>query len=252
MPPHPIKAFLTSVLLALLWLGPVNAQSFGPLQGKSFGDGDQALVVFLHGDVSSGGPANYHYGLGQILAALEPGVTAVALLRPGYADGNGLKSPGTNHKRRDQYTSANNDLVAETLASLRTAFPDRPLFVAGHSGGAAQLGVVIARYPGLVDTALLVSCPCDIARWRRAQNARAYKRSQSPQYYVDRVQPDTQVITITGSEDTNTFPEMAADYVATLNANGGNGIAIVVDGSGHWDANISTSITKVIRKELAP
>jgi len=246
------KRLMLSFLPALLLLSAaLNAQDFGPLKGAVFGSGDRAIVVFLHGDVSGGGPANYHYGLGQILSALDETITAVALLRPGYEDGNGLKSPGTNYKRRDQYTRTNNDLLAKTLISIKAAYPDRELIVAGHSGGAAQLGVVIARYPNIVDTAILVSCPCDIARWRRAQDARPYQRSQSPQYYVDRVPAETRVITITGSADTNTFPEMAADYIAAFVANGGDGSAIVVDDGTHWDSKISTAITRVIREELA-
>lgn len=243
---------LTAIFLFAVSTLPGLAQDtdFGPLKGKVFGAGERATVVFLHGDVSGGGPANYHYALAEILTAFEPDITAVALLRPGYEDGQGRQSPGTNHKRRDQYTRANNDLVAQTLQSLRDAHPDRTLIVMGHSGGAAQLGVVIARFPGILDTAILVSCPCNIARWRRAQNARPYKRSQSPQYYVDRVPAETNVVAITGSSDENTFPALAQDYIDALNANGGNGTFQLIDGGTHWDATMSTSMLKTIRQIL--
>lgn len=63
------------------------------------------LVVVVHGDVSSGGPADYHLEFTKSLA--KPGVVAVALVRPGYSDAAGRTSEGTHYDRRDSYTPAN-------------------------------------------------------------------------------------------------------------------------------------------------
>ena len=52
--------------------------------GASTAGASPALVVVLHGDVSSGGPADYHFWTARNLAG--PGVVSVALLRPGYSD----------------------------------------------------------------------------------------------------------------------------------------------------------------------
>jgi pimeloyl-ACP methyl ester carboxylesterase len=39
--------------------------------------------------------------------------------------------------------------------------------VAGHSGGAAIAANILGRHPALIDAALLVSCPCDVEKWRQ-------------------------------------------------------------------------------------
>ncbi len=244
------KTLLVALFAALLAApSTIQAQTpeFGPLKGTVFGAGENTLAVFLHGDISGGGPAVYHNALAQLSAGLIKGVTAIALLRPGYDNGEGLISPGNNHKRWDQYTRANNDLLAETLQSLNAAYPDHRMIAIGHSGGAAQLGVVIARYPGIVDTALLVSCPCNIGRWRSENKRSAFKRSQSPQYYVDRVAPETVVVAITGSADENTFPALGRDYITALVANGGNGRFELIQGGTHWDSTMSTSMFKTLK-----
>ena len=44
------------------------AQSPGPLNGQMFGSGNKALVVVLHGDLSKGGPATYHYDIAKRIA----------------------------------------------------------------------------------------------------------------------------------------------------------------------------------------
>ena len=46
-----------------------TASDFGPLKGRSFGEGTKSVVVFLHGDVSRGGAANYHEALMESIKA---------------------------------------------------------------------------------------------------------------------------------------------------------------------------------------
>lgn len=225
-------------------------ETFGPLDGFVFGDGDQALVIFLHGDISGGGPANYHYRIVTSAGGGEPDAVIVGLLRPGYDDGAGRQSPGTNHERRDQYTAENNALVAETIASLIELYQPERTIVVGHSGGAAQLGVVIGRYPGLVDTAILLSCPCDLIRWRDARNARRFVRSESPIDFVDAIDPSTRIVAMTGVDDENTFPFLAEEYVAAAQANGLEAELILVEGATHWNGKLLYEITKLIKAEI--
>ncbi|MGC1494604.1 MAG: alpha/beta hydrolase [Sulfitobacter sp.] len=156
----PRLVFLNVVALFVLLIAPQvsnAADSYGPLKGKVFGTGQQFVVVFLHGDISKGGGATYHEAIMRVVAARAKHSSAIALLRPGYNDAQGLVSPGTNHNRRDQYTTENNDLVAQTLISIRALYPGARLIVVGHSGGAAQLDAVIGRYPNIVDTAILLA-----------------------------------------------------------------------------------------------
>lgn len=159
--------------------GPAELPGLEPLRGQVWGDGP-VMAVLLHGDVSRGGPADYLYERASRLAAENPALTVVALLRPGYYDREGRRSPGDNTDRFDHYTSANNALLATTLTNLRTAHGTRRLIALGHSGGAAQLGVVIGKYPGLVDGAVLAACPCDLEAWRQHRDWRPWRNSESP------------------------------------------------------------------------
>jgi len=77
------------------------------------------LVVFLHGSVSGGGPANYFYRHAERWASDGPGVVAVALLRPGYAARDGSESSGNHLQRRDIAWSTNVNSVANALEKLR-------------------------------------------------------------------------------------------------------------------------------------
>ena len=80
----------------------------------------KVLLVVLHGDVSSGGPANYHFALAQKLAT--DGVVTVAMIRPGYADGAGGESSGSHNGRNDHYTKENALEVAGAVARLKAHY----------------------------------------------------------------------------------------------------------------------------------
>lgn len=90
------------------------------------------LLVFIHGDLSGGGPADYVYERAQ--AAAGEGRVTVALLRPGYGDNQGNQSTGDNSNRQDSYTKHNIDAVA-ALTTLREHHKADRLILVGHSGG---------------------------------------------------------------------------------------------------------------------
>lgn len=188
--------------------------TFGPLAGEVFGAGRRMLLIMVHGDVSRGGPADSMYRFAPRLAAANRGLTTAVVLRPGYEDSRGNRSPGNNFGRSDQYTAENNDLLAETIADLKRKVGARKTVVVAHSGGAAQTGVVIGRYPGLVDVAVLVSCPCNLDEWRRGETP--LMRSQSPHDYITSVPRGTRVILITGTGDDITPPRLAEAYARDL------------------------------------
>ena len=61
----------------------------------------------------------------------------------------------------------NTDAIAEAIEALKWRFRASKVIVAGHSGGAAITANILGRDPGLIDAALLVSCPRgDVNRWR--------------------------------------------------------------------------------------
>ena len=210
-----------------------HAAGPGPLEGQIFGSGRDVLFVALHGDLSNGANADYHHDIARRIARSHSNVTAFGLIRPGYRDSAGNASRGSNNKRRDHYTSTNNKLVADTIRNLKNSIGASRVVALGHSGGAAQLGAVIGRFPGLIDSAILVSCPCDIKRWRQMRGRSAWTKSQSPSRFVNKVPSSTRVIAITGSSDGNTRPVLASAYVERLQKNGVPSAFIEVSGADH-------------------
>ncbi|MCF4165380.1 S9 family peptidase [Zavarzinia compransoris] len=245
-----LRSFAFGLLLAASTAASaLRAETVGPLAGRIWGTGDAVTVVLIHGDVSSGGPADYLYPMAELLAAAHPDARVVALLRPGYEDSDGRKSEGSNNGRRDHYTETNNDLLAAALKAARGA--SRRLVVMGHSGGSAQLGAVIGRHPGIVDSAILVSCPCDLRRWRKDRNRKVWSNSQSPSTYAEDVPATTRVIAITGARDDNTFAYLASDYVADLREAGVDASFTEVAGAGHRFDALSAAVAQAIAGEIA-
>lgn len=178
-------------------------------------DYQPTLVVMLHGDISSGGPANYHVPH-MLEIAQNDRIVAVAIVRPGYSGGKGRKSDGSNYGRRDSYTKRNNTAVGEAITKLKKLHNANRVVLIGHSGGAAMAGVIIGMFPGLVDKAILVSCPCNISQWRKMRGRKAWKRSLSPSSFVGKIPQSTEVVVIVGKKDKNTRPRLSIDYVASL------------------------------------
>lgn len=238
--------------LSLVWLGTAGlAQSPGPLQGKMFGGGTRALIVVLHGDVSKGGPADYHYDIAAKIAAQNKSTSVFAMLRPGYADSQGAKSPGSTNNRRDHYTKTNNSMVAQTIQALAQQTGNSRVIAVGHSGGAAQIGAIIGAYPGLIDSAILVSCPCNITRWRQAGGKSAWRNSVSPHSLVPKIAPGTRIITAVGTADNNTFPQLSQDYVASALARGLPASFVPINGARHGFNGLQATVEKLVKSEVS-
>jgi dienelactone hydrolase len=206
------------------------------------------LVVFLHGDAYSGGPADYLYEYAYRFA--KPGVVSVALLRPGYSDKTGRTSQGTHYGRSDSYTPGNIAAVGGAIEALQKHFRPRRTIVVGHSGGAAIAGVLIGKKPGLIQGAVLVSCPCDIARWTSERGWRPWTRSESPSSYITKVPPSTTVAAITGANDDNTRPRLAQDYASSLAKRGVRARFELVKGAGHYFLGDLQSATTAAVNEM--
>ena len=124
------------------------------------------LVVVLHGDAPFNKP-DYQDTFAAKVAAANSDVIVAAILRPGYTDPQGNTSEGERGQTTgDNYNARNVDAIAAAIGELRQRFQTRRLVVVGHSGGAAITANILGRHPALIDAALLVSCPCDVKRWR--------------------------------------------------------------------------------------
>jgi pimeloyl-ACP methyl ester carboxylesterase len=213
---------------------------------KTFGNEADAatLIVVVHGDISDGGAATYHIAFAETLA--RPGAIVVALTRPGYPDDQGRISEGHTLGRHDNYTPRNIAAVGGAIAALKHYYGPRRVIYVGHSGGAAIGGVLIGRSHGLIDAAVLISCPCDIPRWLRERRQPAWRRSESPSFHAGRVPRATWVAVIAGEADTNTFPAQAEDYVKRLTRRGVDARFVVVEGAGHGLSGLGTAATKAV------
>ena len=210
----------------------------------------KTMVVWLHGDVSSGGPANYHFRPAEQFAretnAKE--LLSIALVRPGYPDGAGNSSSVAllNTGRQDHYTKINITEVASAIERLRNRFKPERVFIVGHSGGAATAAVMVGLFPRLVQGAILVACPCDLVAWRSGR--RPWSASENPTGWVSQVPPQTIVYALTGNQDDNTPPQLAIDYVAKLSSVGVTAEFQLLENESHNSAFRSPAVTQAVLK----
>jgi pimeloyl-ACP methyl ester carboxylesterase len=258
--------FTVGALLVLLSVGPAAARCpprstiveyvFGGglcMAATTFGTdtagAHPTLIVVVHGDISDGGAATYHAEFARTLA--RPGVVAVALIRPGYAGGDRRSSQGSNYGRIDSYSAATVAAIGGAIESLRSYYRPRRVIYVGHSGGAAIGGVLIGKRPRLIDAAVLVSCPCDIARWLVERRKPQWTRSLSPAHHLHRVAPTTQVVAITGTADDNTTPQLARDYAARLAARGVPARFVAVEDAGHGFSGVRAATEAAVNEIVA-
>ena len=179
------------------------------------------LIVVLHGDL--GGPG-YMYAAARKLAEASDSVIAVGLLRPGYTDDSGNRSSGVEGRWvGDNYTIQVVDAIAGAIDTLRRVFNPGHVILVGHSGGAAITADLIGRHPRLVDAAVLVSCPCDVPKFRHhmfdLQRQPIWLmpvRSLSPMDLAGEVDPTTVVKIVVGDSDNVALPAFSSAYAARL------------------------------------
>jgi pimeloyl-ACP methyl ester carboxylesterase len=206
------------------------------------------LMVYLHGDKSSGAPLSWELNYSQQFMSAD--VAAVTMVRPGYPTESGARSSG-NTQREDHYTDHNVSAVAGALKRLKNAHKARKLVVVGHSGGSAVTGVLFGKFPGLADAIVLLSCPCDVANWRNSQNKRAWPRSLSPSDFTANVPMNGRVLAMTGSRDTNTDERLARNYVVKLKGRGVNAVFRSIAGADHDAITSNPDAVAAIKEFLA-
>jgi poly(3-hydroxybutyrate) depolymerase len=209
------------------------------------------MVVWLHGNVTSGGPANSHFRIAQKAAAdfVAENVLALALVRPGYPDGTGESSSGNDYGRADNWPRAIIADIGTAIERLRLKYKPDAVIIAGHSGGAAIAAVLLGMKPQLAGAAILVACPCDLVGWRAGRRGMPWV-SENPMQWVDKVSPATKVIALTGSRDDTTAPELGKTYVEGLKARGIDAIFQLVPGAGHIDVLRSPAVSDVTSRLL--
>ena len=124
------------------------------------------LIIVLPGD-SPAGPPTYQYRFAERAAAAIPDAVVAAVLRPGYSDGEDRSDGMRGETTGDNYTPEVINAVATVLSELKTKYHPRRVILVGHSGGAAITANLLNQQGIAADAALLVSCPCDLAAWRK-------------------------------------------------------------------------------------
>lgn len=211
----------------------------------------ETMLVWLHGNVSTGGPANSHFRVAK-KAADDLGtdrVLSVALVRPGYPDGTGAYSSGSDNGRIDNWTQPVVAEIGTVVARLGDRFRPKAVILIGHSGGAAIAAALLGMRPDLAAAAILIGCPCDLHAWRLGRGTIPWL-SEDPTRRVAEVPLQTRVIALTGSLDTTTVPSLAADYVARLRSRGVDAEFRLVPGAGHVDILGSPAITSAASELL--
>lgn len=210
----------------------------------------QTMVVWLHGDISSGGPATYHFAAAQRAAEelAADKVLSVALVRPAYDDGEGGTSSARIMAHSDHYTKVNMKEVATAIRRLRERFHPHAVILVGHSGGAATSANILGMFPDVANAAVLVACPCDIDKWRAMRMARPWSASESPIKWADRVDTKVHVIALTGDKDDNTDVSLAKEYVERLNQRGINAVFRPLAGQTHNGAFRTPDVMAAVKE----
>jgi fermentation-respiration switch protein FrsA (DUF1100 family) len=254
----------TCTLLFIVYLGTSWGVMAAPCEAEDFetkvsGDRDcllmrrygpadpKVLVVWLHGNVSSGGPASSHFKLAENAARYFSAdrVLAVALVRPGYPDGTGAYSSGSDSGRTDNWRRQAVLEIGAVIGRLKDKFNPQSTLIIGHSGGAAIAAVLLGLQPDLAGNAILIGCPCDMAAWRLGRS-RVPWISEDPLAWVKQVKPNTKIIAITGSLDTTTAPELAKTYIVHLQGRNIRASFTSIPDAGHIDVLKSPAVIEAI------
>ncbi|MYG53883.1 MAG: prolyl oligopeptidase family serine peptidase [Rhodospirillaceae bacterium] len=193
----------------------------------------ETLAVYFHGDVPSGRPVDFVFGIGRAVALR--GANAVILIRPGFR-GAGRRSSGT--ATHDQYAFASRGIdeiesMGEAVARLKAHHRATRLVLMGSSGGALIAGVLLGMRPDLVDAVLLISCPCDVPQLLFEKGFRSSEFTQSPHKWLEKANPKAKIVAVSGSADHTTPPHHVEKYIAAARARGHDAQFLIVPGAGH-------------------
>ncbi len=217
------------------------------------------LVFVLHGDAPSGNPSS-QYILAQSIANSNKNTIGVGILRPGYTDPEGYSSDGMRGLAvGDNYTPDRIKAIAEVILQLKHIYKPAKTILIGNSGGAAIVGDIIALYPELVNSAILISCPCNVPKWRAYMEKGKEASPQwsmavssiSPDEVADKINDSTQVVIISGEQDSIVPPEYSINYYNLLKNKHKAATLIKIKDEGHkilLHDSVMTPITLLLKK----
>ncbi|HLX92419.1 MAG TPA: alpha/beta hydrolase, partial [Puia sp.] len=111
--------------------------------------------------------------------------------------------------------------------------------------------------PGLVNKAILASCPCELPQWRQYMGSKqpgfsAWKdsvNSVSPESVIGRISKNTSVLVVCGEKDETTPVRFSKRYYERLRSDGVNARFVQIPGQGH-EIFFSTGLDQAIDEFL--
>lgn len=183
------------------------------------------LLIFIHGDgIPGGAPSDYLKF--QATKFSTPNTVPIVLIRPGYYDSYDNYSTGesyafSNHGYpADSYRPETVATLAAAVANLKSFYHPRCTILVGHSGGAAMSGIILGKYPHLVNGAVMASVVGDVQKWATKHNWGSYAHSLSPNAWVEKIPKESFVYIVSGTKDENTYPSMSKEYYDLLKQQG--------------------------------
>lgn len=221
--------------------------------------GSPNLAFVLHGDAPDIKP-NGQYGLASIIAHTNKNTIGIGILRPGYSDPDSNTSDGMRGMAiGDNYTEDRIKAIAEVIQKLKKVYKPKNTILIGHSGGAAIAADIIALYPGLVNSAVLIGCPCYVSEWR---TYRLHCPNSSPQWstavtsispdqVADKINDTTKVVIISGDKDVMVPQLYSLNYYNYLQSKNKSVRFVNVMGEGHnilFHDSVLNSVSRLIKQ----
>ncbi|WP_026958828.1 alpha/beta hydrolase family protein [Aliagarivorans taiwanensis] len=206
----------------------------------------QTLVVYLPGDLASrnGLDPRYLFTEAEQIPETYDGAIGVSILRPSTHDEFGNKSPGKKlYGSDDNKTEENIHYVASTIEHIQEQYSVTRTIAVGHSGGAMTLGVIIGKYPLLLDAVVLVSTVCDISKYRKDRGKGKWPKSLSPDDYAASIPSATEIVLVTGAKDSNTRPKFARQCEELYQEAGLTVSLVLVEGASHRFSTMKDAIS---------
>ena len=129
------------------------------------------------------------------------------------------KLNNTNQNHGYPYDSYQPHIVAtlaDAVKNLKTFYAARCTILVGHSGGGIMSAIILGKYPGLANNAVLASIVGNPREWASKHGFGDFKNSLLPNDFVNGIPKQDYVYIVSGDNDTNTYPDMAKSYYDLL------------------------------------
>lgn len=188
---------------------------------KTLPNSHPILLIFIHGDgIPGGAPSDYlKY---QATKFIAPDVVPIVLIRPGYYDSYDNYSTGESYAftghgyPNDSYRPHTVATIAAAVKELKDFYRARCTILVGHSGGGMMSAMVLGKYPNLANGAVIASVVKNTHEWAKKHGYGSYPNSISPDDFVNQITKQNFVYIVSGTDDTNTYPDMSKAYYELL------------------------------------